>query len=71
MLGIPQLNAALQVRSHKSRVERENHLPQTAGQSSFSAGQAIIGFLGCRCTLLAHVELLVNHAASLLFVYFS
>jgi len=27
MLGVPELNTGLQVQSHESRVERENHLP--------------------------------------------
>ena len=57
MLGAPELNAILQVGSHKSRVEGENHLPQPAGHTSFHAAQDTVGFLGCKRTLPGHVEL--------------
>lgn len=32
-MGTPELNAVLQVRSHKSRVERKDHLPCPAGHT--------------------------------------
>lgn len=37
-------------------VEGQKHLPQTAGPISFNAAQDIFGFLGCRCTLLHHLN---------------
>ncbi|KAK4831140.1 hypothetical protein QYF61_015443 [Mycteria americana] len=60
MLGVPELKAVLQVGSHKSEVERENHLPRPAGHTSFDAAQDTVGFLGCKGTLSGHVELLIN-----------
>ena len=41
-----------------TRAEWQNHLPQPAGHASFDAAQDMVGFLGCRHTLLGHVELL-------------
>ncbi|KAK4829379.1 hypothetical protein QYF61_003719, partial [Mycteria americana] len=58
--GTPELDAVLQVGSHQSRVEGQNHLPQPAGLASFDAAQDTVDFLGCKRTLLGHVELLIN-----------
>jgi len=60
MLGAPELDAVLQVRSHKSGVKGQNHLPQSAGHTSLDAAQDTVGFLGCKRTLPAHVELLIQ-----------
>ena len=60
MLGAPELNAVLQVGSHKSRAGGENHLRRPAGHASFDAAQNTVSFLGCKHTLLGHIELLVN-----------
>ncbi|KAK4822675.1 hypothetical protein QYF61_019042 [Mycteria americana] len=60
MLGTPEPNAVLQVGSHESRVEGENHLPRPAGHASFDAAQDTVGLLGCKHTLPGHVELLIN-----------
>jgi len=38
----------------------QNHLPQPAGHSSLDATQDTVGLLGCKRTLLAHVESLIN-----------
>ena len=43
-----------------TRAEGENRLLQLAGCVSFDAAQGAVGLLGCRRTLLGHVELLVN-----------
>ncbi|PKU39469.1 rna-directed dna polymerase from mobile element jockey-like [Limosa lapponica baueri] len=59
MLGAPELHAVLQVASHQSAVEGQNHLPQPADHTSFDAVQDAVGFLDFECTLPAHVELLV------------
>ena len=53
VLRAPELNAGLQGRSHQSRVEGQNNFPQPAGHTSFDAVQDMIGFLGCKHTLLA------------------
>ena len=60
MLGTPKLYAVLQLGSHKSGVEGENHLPCSAGHASFDAAHDMVGFLGCKCTLPGHIEILIN-----------
>ena len=60
MLGAPEVDAGLQVRSHLSRLEGQNLLPRPAGHAAFDAAQDTVGLLGCDCTLSGHVELLIN-----------
>jgi len=55
VLRSPELDAGLQVRSHRSRAEGQNHLPQP------DATQDTVGFLGCEHSLVAHVQLLIQH----------
>jgi len=43
VLGAPELDAALQVGSHESRVEGQNHLPRPAGHTSLDATQDTVG----------------------------
>jgi len=45
---------------HKGRVEGEDRLPLSDGPPSLDAAQDTLGFLGCKRTLLAHIELLVH-----------
>jgi len=59
-LRSPELDTGLQVGSHQSRAEGQNHLPQPAGHVSSDAAQDMVGLLGCKGTLLCHTELLVN-----------
>ena len=66
MLGAPELDAVLQVGSHKSRVEGQNHLPRPAGHTSLDATQDTVDLLGCKCTLLAHLDSLVNGHSQIL-----
>jgi len=40
------LDAVLQLRSHQSRVERQDHFPQPADHASFDAAQDTVGFHG-------------------------
>jgi len=54
--GAPELDTGLQMGSHQSRVERKNHLPCPAGYVVFDATQDTVDFLGCKCTLLGHVQ---------------
>jgi len=56
-LRTPHLYAILLVRSYQHRVEGEDHLPQPADHASFDAAQNTVGFLGCKDTLLAHIQL--------------
>lgn len=42
------------------RKEGPNHFPQPAGHASFDAAQDVLGFLGCKGTWPAHVELFIN-----------
>ena len=50
----------LQVGSQESRAEEENHLPHPAGHAAFDVVQGMVGFLGCKHTLLADIKLLIN-----------
>ena len=50
----------LQVGSHESGVKGQNPLPRPAGHVSLDAAQDTAGFLGCKCTLPAHVEILIH-----------
>ncbi|KAK4806791.1 hypothetical protein QYF61_005587 [Mycteria americana] len=67
VLRAPELDAVLQVGSHQSRIEGQNHLPQPVGHASFDAAQDKIGLLGCERTLLAHVQLFVHQYPQVLF----
>ena len=42
------------------RAKGQNHLPRPAGHASFDAAQDTAGFLGCKCTLLAHVQFFIH-----------
>ncbi|KAK4831204.1 hypothetical protein QYF61_016041 [Mycteria americana] len=53
-------DTVLQVRSHQSGVEGQNHLPQPAGHASFDAAQGTVGLLGCERTLPVHVQLFIH-----------
>lgn len=46
MLGSQELDAALQVESHQSGVEGQNHLPWPAAYTALDAVQGTVGFLG-------------------------
>ncbi|KAK4824308.1 hypothetical protein QYF61_013053 [Mycteria americana] len=67
VLRAPELDAVLQVGSHQSRVEGQNPLPRPAGHASFDAAQDMVGLLGCKCTLLTHVQLFVHQYPQVLF----
>jgi len=60
MLQLPELNSVMQVGSHERGVEKGNHLPLITGHTSFDEAQDAAGFLYCKCTLSAHVELLIS-----------
>ena len=55
VLRTPDLDTVLQVGSHQSSVEGQNHLSCTAGHIALDAAQDTVGILGCERTLLAHV----------------
>jgi len=57
VLRAPELDTGLQVGSHQSRAEEQNHLPLPAGHAFLDAAQDTVGLLGCKCTLRGHVEL--------------
>jgi len=58
--------AVLQVGSHQSGVEGQNHLPQPAGHTAFDAAQDTIGLLGYNCMLLSHVQLFIHQYLQIL-----
>ena len=45
VMDASELNAVLQVGSHESRVEGQNHLPQLADHTSLDATQDMVGLL--------------------------
>jgi len=57
VLGATELDTGLQVGSHQSRAEGQNHLPRPTGHAAFDAVQDTVGFLGCECILPGRVEL--------------
>ena len=60
------MDAVLQVRSHKSRVEGQNHLPWLTGHASLDATQDTVGLLRCKHTLPAHVQSFINKHSQIL-----
>ena len=54
------------VSPEQSRVEGQNHLPRPAGHASSDAAQDTDGFLGCECTLVAHVQLFIHQYSEVL-----
>lgn len=60
------MDAVLQVGSHQGGVEGQNHLPQPVGHDACDAAQDAFGFLNNKCTLLPHVELLMNQHTQVL-----
>lgn len=64
MLGVPKLDTMLQEGSHGCRVEGQMCLLFLAGHADFDAALDTVGFLGC--TLLGHVELLINQYPQIL-----
>lgn len=48
------------VESHEGREKGKNHLPCPAGHVSFATAQDAVHFVGCKHTLPAHMELLIN-----------
>ena len=61
------MDTVLQVRPHHRRVEGKGHLLEPAGHVSFDAVQDTIIFLGCKGTLLAHVQLPIHHYRQVFF----
>ena len=55
----PELDALLQVGSHRSTVEGENHLSWPAGHILMQP-RVWFGFLGCKCTLLDHTWFFIH-----------
>lgn len=60
VLGTPGLDAVLQVQSHEGGAEGQNPL-SSAVPTALDAAQGTIGFVGCKCTLPGHAELLISH----------
>lgn len=60
----PEVDAVLQVRSHKSSVEGDNPLSWPAVHAAFAAALDVIGFPGCKHPLLCHVHILLSQGWS-------
>ena len=65
-LGDPELNTVLQVGSHKCGVEGTITSLDLLGTHRFDAAQDVVGFLGCKRTVSAHVELLISEHSHVL-----
>jgi len=65
VLWAPELGTVLQVGSHKSGVEGQNHVLRPDGHTSLAVTQATVGLLGCKHILLAHVESSINCHSSI------
>jgi len=61
VLWCPELHTVLEVRPHQRRVERDNHFPRPTSDAVLDASQDTVGPPGCQGTLLAHIQLAVNH----------
>ncbi|KAJ7404970.1 hypothetical protein WISP_142284 [Willisornis vidua] len=60
IVGTPELDAVLQVESHKNRVEEENHLPGPVGHVPFDTAQDMLGFLGYLQSTIYTLQKLVS-----------
>lgn len=56
MLGDPELDEALQ----GNVSQKQSHLPWPPGRAHFGAAQDTVGLLGCKSTLLIHIELFLQ-----------
>jgi len=63
------VNTILQVWSHQYQVQGHDHLPTPAGQTIPDTSQDAFDLLGHLDTLLAHVQLAVNHHPKILFCW--
>jgi len=66
MLGASELDTVLPVGSHECGEKGQNHLSRPVGHASLDAAQDTVGFLGCKHTLPAHVELLSHQCPQVL-----
>jgi len=60
VLRAPELDTGLHVGSQQSGAKGQNLLPRPAGHAAGDAAQGMVGFLGCECTLSAHVQLFIH-----------
>lgn len=63
VLRVPDLDAVHPMETCKGRVEGDNHLPPIAlpaGHCSVDAAQGMVGFLCCKCPLLACIKFHIN-----------
>ena len=59
VLRTPELDTVLQVGSHQSTISLQNHLAWSADLASFDVAQDTVGFLGCKNSLVAHVQFFI------------
>ena len=60
VLGARVLDVVLQLGPHEGRLEGDHRLPRSAGHPFPDGTQDTIGLPGCKLTLLAHIEFLIN-----------
>ncbi|XP_050565909.1 uncharacterized protein LOC126913259 [Cygnus atratus] len=61
VLWCPELHTVLEVRPQQRRVEQDHHFPRPTNNAVLDASQDTVGPPGCQGTLLAHIQLAVNH----------
>lgn len=57
VLWAPNMDAVLQLEPYKGWMEGDNHLSLPSGHLSFDAAQHVVGLMGIKCMLLAHLQL--------------
>ena len=55
------------MRSHRCRVEGQDHLPYPTVHASFDLAQNVVGFLNCVDTLLAQIQPAIHQYPQVLF----
>ena len=55
------------MRPHQHRAEGQDHLSHPAGHTSSDAAWDLVGFLGCKGTLLACVQLAIHQYSQVIF----
>ena len=59
VLGSPGLDAVLQMGPHEGKVDEDSALPLPAATSLLMEPRLLLGLSGCKCILLAHVQLFI------------
>jgi len=64
---IPHLDTVLHMMSHHCRIEAQDHLLPASNHTPFDGAQDTVCFLGCKGTLLIHVQLTIPQYPQVIF----